>query len=690
MDELEACLGELDEAVLVTSSIEAEKGAEFESEQQRDITSEAFEDDVSADACCLWNATVFPPPWFAISHCMSSAASPPSLELELQRLKAVRGLWGWLSRETRRQGLDLHVPSFERWLLGARHYQWQAEHPECPSLQPIGGTDDGEGKKRKIESSTRGVKDGKKRRKQEKLESIASSGGWESDAAGVNDEFSAILSHSNQRRPWVDPLIPRRPGLDEPAAVLLGKELVEAGATATQALLLIQELNTRTATAAASIRTARDSMAGHANAAFRPVAVTITRASSSTSSSSSPSSSSVPSSSTRSSYGDGTSGENGVQEKLEAENMNSYDGATATLQCRSARAIINRAHLDKLRQLHRRSMHLFSRSSTLVSSSSSSSSYASSTKDTAALNIRGKNFSPSRHYVDHAILTLLLRYNALSGGAKDGSGGGFQGALHEALFDTLRRRLGCSFECFASPINCHFHAHCSAFPDTDGAFGSCGSFFDKDSFWPDEGCFEANPPFVPLIMDHMVAHMDLLLRRAQRKGKSLSFIVVIPYWSEEQQKGRGQNEGDEAQEDIDDDDNDDDDEGGGGGGGQSKNAGQRKGKRDERRRRVQKHKTKRVAVPFASGPSWRALQSSPFLKKHLLLKAQDHGYCEGSQHVRPTRYKTSRFASSLFLLRTEMADRSGGTVTKGLVRELRSAFGSRFDAEVAIRKTVAT
>jgi hypothetical protein len=51
--------------------------------------------------------------------------------------------------------------------------------------------------------------------------------------------------------------------------------------------------------------------------------------------------------------------------------------------------------------------------------------------------------------------------------------------------------MGVSVECFASPLNCHLPAFCSAFPDTDAAFGSLGSFFD---FFPTEGSFQVNPP----------------------------------------------------------------------------------------------------------------------------------------------------------------------------------------------------
>ena len=62
------------------------------------------------------------------------------------------------------------------------------------------------------------------------------------------------------------------------------------------------------------------------------------------------------------------------------------------------------------------------------------------------------------------------------------------------IFDVLLRGLDITFECFASPLNCRYSRFCSAFRDTDAAFGSIGSFFDSE---PRQGSFEANPPFVP-------------------------------------------------------------------------------------------------------------------------------------------------------------------------------------------------
>ncbi|XP_067856842.1 mRNA (2'-O-methyladenosine-N(6)-)-methyltransferase isoform X1 [Heptranchias perlo] len=118
---------------------------------------------------------------------------------------------------------------------------------------------------------------------------------------------------------------------------------------------------------------------------------------------------------------------------------------------------------------------------------------------------------------------LLRRYQSMFGvGAHEGTG--LQGALPVAVFEALNKLFGVTFECFASPLNCYFRQYCSAFPDTDGYFGSRGSFL---TFSPVSGSFEANPPFGEELMDSMVTHMEKLLGSS---SEPLSFIVFVPEW----------------------------------------------------------------------------------------------------------------------------------------------------------------
>ena len=125
-----------------------------------------------------------------------------------------------------------------------------------------------------------------------------------------------------------------------------------------------------------------------------------------------------------------------------------------------------------------------------------------------------------------ATFSLLCRYTAAQGGMHRMSGG-HHTALHAAVFDVLQHGLDVEAECFASPLNCHFHEYCSLFPDTDTTFGSRGSFF---SFFPAEGSFECNPPFEEGIVLQCAEHVLLLLSRAEELKTALSFAVITPYW----------------------------------------------------------------------------------------------------------------------------------------------------------------
>ena len=233
-----------------------------------------------------------------------------------------------------------------------------------------------------------------------------------------------------------------------------------------------------------------------------------------------------------------------------------------------------------------------------------------------------------------------------------------------------------SFECFASPLNCYFGRYCSAFPDTDGCFGSLGSFFH---FRPREGSFEANPPFVPAVVEAMAKHIEALLDRSCERlatsssahsgsvssasaaagdgsTRPLSFVVVIPHW-------------DRAKEDA-----------------ASKAAAVVAAGTAAGGSSGQPHDVQRVAVPAASGPGWRLLRGSKYLVKHLRVAKEGHGYVEGSQHVRSTRFKTSRFDSSIFIIQND-AGRRRWPVTKEACAALRQAFASKFEEELSERRS---
>lgn len=118
---------------------------------------------------------------------------------------------------------------------------------------------------------------------------------------------------------------------------------------------------------------------------------------------------------------------------------------------------------------------------------------------------------------------LLKRYMSYMG-TQTSEGHGTQGALPLSVFEALYKHFGVSFECFASPLNCYFRQFASAFPDTDGYFGSRGPILE---FKPVSGSFEANPPFCEELMESMVTHFERLLSDS---SEPLSFIIFIPEW----------------------------------------------------------------------------------------------------------------------------------------------------------------
>lgn len=118
------------------------------------------------------------------------------------------------------------------------------------------------------------------------------------------------------------------------------------------------------------------------------------------------------------------------------------------------------------------------------------------------------------------LFLVLLRYHGTQGG-------GFQAAAHAEVFATLHETAGANLECFASPLNCRYAPFCTAFPDTDIWFGGLCSFFDAPIA---SGAVEANPPFVPAVLDEMQSHLETLLAGAASQGRPLTVAVIIPAW----------------------------------------------------------------------------------------------------------------------------------------------------------------
>lgn len=230
------------------------------------------------------------------------------------------------------------------------------------------------------------------------------------------------------------------------------------------------------------------------------------------------------------------------------------------------------------------------------------------------------------------VFCLLLRYSSLSGGQllNDLRGGGMQGAVMPDAFDVLERFFSSQeiVECFASPWNAHLPTFASTFEDLDAHFGSVGDFRRMDLA---EGVYEANPPFSPGLMMQMVKQMDECLSAANRESRRLTFFVIVPTA-----------------------DSSDD-----------------------------------CAVPPAKQHaqiSFSAMINSPYCRMHFILPSRQHGYVEGAQHLRPTRFKESPYDTSLILLQSDAANQEFASNHKAFEKKMRKAFASRHEEEIQKRQ----
>ncbi len=192
-----------------------------------------------------------------------------------------------------------------------------------------------------------------------------------------------------------------------------------------------------------------------------------------------------------------------------------------------------------------------------------------------------------------------------------------QGAIHSQVFDRLTDLCDNEsvIECFASPLNVYNNRYCSIFhQDIDYHFGSIGDFFTVPlgHFNKHGGnIHEANPPFAPGLMASMVNRLEEHLQHADVEGNKsngngeLSFVVIVPTCVSNKH---------------------------------SKEATSSDNK----------------VHSFAS-ESFRNMIKSRYFSKHIILKAREHGYVEGSQHLRQTRYKESQYSTSIVILQSKKA-----------------------------------
>ena len=121
------------------------------------------------------------------------------------------------------------------------------------------------------------------------------------------------------------------------------------------------------------------------------------------------------------------------------------------------------------------------------------------------------------------LFCCLKRYDAVGGPT-------YQCSVTSMTFCTLETAFGTVKECFASPFNHNSPVYWSAFPDTDGFFGSLGNFFASlDSRLVQEGgVFYANPPFVEEYMERLMECVEKMLELPV----PVTFAVMLPTWTD--------------------------------------------------------------------------------------------------------------------------------------------------------------
>ena len=116
---------------------------------------------------------------------------------------------------------------------------------------------------------------------------------------------------------------------------------------------------------------------------------------------------------------------------------------------------------------------------------------------------------------------LLARYSSAQGAHY--RAGAMQAALPSQCFDALRANFDVSAELFASPLNCHFRRHFSAYADVDAPFGSLGDCF---KFHPTRDRSRRTRRSTPRPSPSRRAPRDAPLAKRQ----PLSFAVIVPHW----------------------------------------------------------------------------------------------------------------------------------------------------------------
>ncbi|KAL7499476.1 hypothetical protein ACHAWT_007757 [Skeletonema menzelii] len=272
------------------------------------------------------------------------------------------------------------------------------------------------------------------------------------------------------------------------------------------------------------------------------------------------------------------------------------------------------------------------------------------------------------HVFHAALFAIIIRYSTLAGGQQLNvlRGGGMQGAIHDTVFDCFAKWFGThgsGTECFASPFNANMTQYYSAFPspDIDGFFGSHGDFFRLNANTLRPGWYEANPPFSPGVMEKMAKRLMDLLDVARERDIDVTFIVIIPSCRSDRNNNKdGQDASTERR---------------------------KKKKRKKKHKHDSEEDEKSNSNALTNAIHHSALSSFNILvqncSSHTVLSKRDHGYVEGSQHLRPTQFKESQYDSSVIVLRSKSCK---DIDTEEFETDLRKAFKSRHLIELQQRR----
>lgn len=127
-----------------------------------------------------------------------------------------------------------------------------------------------------------------------------------------------------------------------------------------------------------------------------------------------------------------------------------------------------------------------------------------------------------QQFAIRSIWMMLTMYHLLDGKS-------LQWSVPKGVFECIQREFGCNTELFASPLNAYFKRYYSLF-NIDQHFGAKGNFFTTPAAKFTEGCYQINPPFIDVLFSEISSRILDFLETADRNGKELTFIYVMPDW----------------------------------------------------------------------------------------------------------------------------------------------------------------